>query len=564
MDTTADTAETAATRETTPEATQTTLTTRITGVTVYPDRAQVTHTGQTQIVQPGEHTLRIGDLPLAIQRESLRATGRGPAGTRILGVEQATEMNPTAPEETLRRLRDEIERLEREVTVLDERIRTIEEEQQWLRTLGEQTARSLAWGMARGTAKPGDIGSFFGYAGDESQRLATARLDVQKTRTETQRELDARRREYAQLGGARRPDRIAALVRIAVPAPGPVAIELSYLIAGAGWHPRYDARVDVAAPRVSLTQQAMVTQRTGEDWSQVALALSTARPSAAVRLPDDPPPWYLDVYKPPPVAPAAPRMLASRMAPMAADAVNESFAPMAAGFAAAPASPTMEEAAFSTAELESSGAAQIFRVPGRIDIPSDGAPHTLGIGEYQLPARIDYVSEPAIAEGAHLRASATNTSRRVLLPGELHVFQTGAAGDEYVGQTHLELTAENAELPLYLGVNDNVTVKKELIERDTDKGSLLQRGIRRITFGYRVTLANHTATAARVVLKDRLPVPRHERIKLNVLDIRPQPTSRTKLEQATWELELAPDEERRIEWRYVVEAPTDIEVIGLP
>ncbi len=567
MDTTTDTTTDAAgTREATPEATQTTLTTRITGVTVYPDRAQVTHAGQTQIAQPGEYTLRISDLPLSLQRESLRATGRGPAGTRILGVEQATEMNPTAPEETLRRLRDEIERLEREAAVLDERIRTIEEEQQWLRTLGEQTARSLAWGMARGTAKPSDVGGFFSYASDESQRLATTRLDVQKTRMETQRELDARRREYAQLGGARRPDRIAALVRIAVPAPGPVAIELSYLIAGAGWHPRYDARVDVSAPRVSLTQQAMVIQRTGEDWSQVALALSTARPSAAVRLPDDPPPWYLDVYKPVPVAPGTPRMMASRAAPMGAGAASDTFAPMVEmkASAAAPAPPIMEEAVFSTAEMDSTGAAQLFRVPGRIDVPSDGSPHTLGIGEYQLPARIDYVSEPAIAEGAHLRASATNTSRRVLLPGELHVFQTGAAGDEYVGQTHLELTAQNAELPLYLGVNDNVTVKKELIERDTDKGSLLQRGIRRITFGHRVTLANHTATAARVVLKDRLPVPRNERIKLNVLDIRPQPTSRTKLEQLTWELELAPDEERRVEWRYVVEAPTDVEVIGLP
>jgi uncharacterized protein (TIGR02231 family) len=450
--------------------------------------------------------------------------------------------------------------------VLDERIRTIEEQQQWLRSLGEQTARSLAWGMARGTAKPADVGSFFSYASDESQRLAATRLDVQKSRMETQRELDARRREYAQLGGARRPDRIVALVRVEVPVAGPVVIELSYLIPGAEWHPRYDARVDVASGRVGLTQQAIVTQRTGEDWSQVALALSTARPSAAVRLPDDPPPWYLDIYKPTPImATAAPRMMAARhAAPMGGATSGDTFAQMQALTAAASAPPVMEEAALATAEMEQSGMAQLFRIPGSVDVPSDGSPHTLGIGEYPLPARIDYVSEPAIAEGAHLRASATNTSGRVLLPGELHVFQTGAAGDEYVGQTSLELTAQNAELPLYLGVNDNVKVKKELIERDTDKGSLLQRGIRRVTFGYRVTLANHTSASARVVLKDRLPVPRNERIKLNVLDIRPQPNMRTKLEQLTWELELAPDEERRFEWRYVVEAPTDAEVIGLP
>ncbi len=152
----------------------------------------------------------------------------------------------------------------------------------------------------------------------------------------------------------------------------------------------------------------------------------------------------------------------------------------------------------------------------------------------------------------------------MLLPGELHVFQATPSGDEYVGQTALELSAMNAELPLYLGVNDNVTVKKELVERETDKGSLLQRGLRRVTLGYRVTLANHTGVPARLVLKDRLPVPRNERIKINVLDIRPQPTTRTKLEQLTWELELAPGEERRVEWRFVVESPTEAEVVGLP
>ena len=68
-------------------------------------------------------------------------------------------MHSVAPEETLRQLREQIERLEREVATHDERIRTLDAQQQWLRTLGEQTARSLAWGMARGTAKPADMGT---------------------------------------------------------------------------------------------------------------------------------------------------------------------------------------------------------------------------------------------------------------------------------------------------------------------------------------------------------------------------------------------------------------------
>jgi hypothetical protein len=58
-------------------------------------------------------------------------------------------------------------------------------------------------------------------------------------------------------------------------------------------------------------------------------------------------------------------------------------------------------------------------------------------------------------------------------------------------------------------------------------------------------------------------VPRHERIKLKVLDLKPQPTERTRLEQLTWEVQLAPNEERQIEWRFVVESPADVEVAGL-
>jgi uncharacterized protein (TIGR02231 family) len=224
----------------------------------------------------------------------------------------------------------------------------------------------------------------------------------------------------------------------------------------------------------------------------------------------------------------------------------------------------MANIAFAEPESERSGTAQVFRLPGRNSVPSDGSPHTLGLGEYELPAQLEYVTEPVIAEGAHLRAAATNTSGRVLPAGELYVFQAAPSGDEYIGATQLELTPERAELPLYLGVDDNIAVKRELIERDTDRGILLQSGLRRVTIAYRVTLANHTGAAQRIILKDRLPVSQHERVKVKPLDVKPQPTARTRLEQLTWELRLEPGEERRIEWRCVVESPSELDVAGLP
>ena len=529
-------------------------------VTVYPQGAQVTRQGRATVDAPGEHALSFVGLPMQLDTGSFRATGTGPAGTRILSVESAHEYHETAPEESLIHLRDEIEQLERDIALLDERNALLVKQEQWLTSLGEQSARSLAWGLARGTAKPSDASGLLAYTDEESQRLSAARQEIQRQRAETQRTLDARRRELARLSGAQQPDRLTAVARIETAAAGEVTLNLSYLVYGAEWTPRYDARVDADAGRVALTQQGLVTQNTGEDWPQVALALSMARPSAAVHLPDEPDPWYLDIYQPPPPRPM-PKMARAR-APMAFGAAADAMATMAAPMAGL----AMHEAEMelSSADVEQSGAAQVFHIGGRSDVPSDGSPHTLGIGVYDLPARLEYVAEPVIAEGAHLRAMPRNTSGVALLPGEMYVFHAGAAGDEYVGATHLEFTAQDAELTLFLGVANNVTVKREMIERDTDKGNILQTGVRRVTVGYRVTLANRTTTPQRIILKDRLPVPRHERIKVKPLDFRPQPTSKTKLEQMTWEMQLAPGEERKIEWRFTIEAPADLNVTNMP
>jgi uncharacterized protein (TIGR02231 family) len=502
---------------------------------------------------------------MALDTGSFRATGTGPAGTRILSVESTQEYHETAPEESLTRLRDEIEQLERAIHLLDERDKLMAQQEQWLASLGEQSARSLAWGLARGTAKPSDASGLLAFTDEEAQRLAAARQEIQRQRTESQRTLDARRRELARLSGAFQPDRLTAIVRIETAEAGEVTVNLSYLVYGAAWHPRYDARVDAEAARVQLTQQGLVTQNTGEDWQQVALALSTARPSATVRLPDEPDPWYLDEYQPPQprVYSAAPKMRQALTRGPMGGAAADGMVAMAQPIAAADAYQA-REMDLATADVEQSGAAQVFHIGGRSDVPSDGSPHTLGIGAYDLPCRMEYIAEPVVSEGAHLRALPKNTTGTVLLPGEMYVFHAGAAGDEYVGATQLELTAQDAELTLYLGIDDNITVKREMIERDTDKGNILQGGIRRVTLGYRVTLANRTAAPQTVILKDRMPVPRHERIKIKPLDFRPQPTSKTKLEQLTWETQLTPGEERKIEWRFTIEAPADLNVTNMP
>lgn len=530
-------------------------------VTVYPDRAQVVRRGDVEVVEAGEHEVVLGRLTRALAADSLRVSGRGSASAQLLGVDLGDEYHSAAPEEDMRALQAEIDRLTREVAALDQRIAMLDQQRHWLNTLGEQAARGLAYGLIRGSAQPEDPARIFALTLDENERLTDATLSTRAERERTARDLEARKRQLDAASGSAGPDRYQATIRIQAASAGVIALEVSYLVYSARWEPRYDARVDTVAGKVRFTQQAQVRQWSDEDWANVQLAISTARPSAALALPDEAPVWYLEQR--PPTPPMPPRMYAAAMraAPGAGPQADHA-ASMAAMMA--PDESEFTDVGMAAAEMERAGAAQVFRVGGGVNIPSDGQPHTVGLGDDELPTRLEYVAAPVVADGAHLRAVTLNATGHALPAGTMHVFHSGAGGDEYVGETPLKATAEGAPLKLYLGINDNITVKWEMIERDTDRGNLLQGGVRRTTVGYRVTIANHTDSQQRVVLLDRLPIPKHERIKVKTLEVRPQPTNQTKLDQLTWELPLTPGEERKVEWRILVESPADLDVIGMP
>jgi uncharacterized protein (TIGR02231 family) len=535
----------------------------ISDVTVYADQALIVRRGRVTITEAGESAITLGGLTPQLDQDSLRASARAAVGARLLAVDVSHEFHASAPEELIARLRDEVASLEREVAALGQRLALIKKQRAWLDTLGEQSARSLAYGMTRGSTQPDDATRVFGFTRAENERLNSEALDARRERAEKLEALEAKRRELNAAGSPKGADRLRAAIRVAVDEPGEVALEVTYVVHAARWTPRYDARVDTPAARLRLAQQALVSQWTGEDWLGAPLALSTARPSAATTLPDEAPVWYIDQARPMPaphVYAAAPQAAPMRAAKAAA---GEEYS-RAITLSAPAAPPLMEDLAFDMATVERAGTAQVFRVSGEADIPADGQPHTVGLGDADLPVTLDYVAAPVMMGGAHLRATAANSTGHTLPAGALHSFQVGPNGEEYVGQTQVESVAEGAPLKLYLGVDDSVTVKRELVERDTDKGNLLQGGVRKTTLGYRVTIANRTQAQQRVLLLDRLPVSRHERIKVKALEMRPQPSAQTGLDQLTWTLTLAPGEERKIEWRLLIESPADMEVIGLP
>jgi uncharacterized protein (TIGR02231 family) len=536
-------------------------------VTVYADRALITRGGIVSLAA-GEHELRINDLPQFIH-DSLRAAGQGPQGARILNVDITTAYYSRPPEADLTALQNELEQLQQRKQLLEARQAALNDRRQWLRALGEQS-RDFARGLAQGQMKPQDCADFFRFTAEQALQDAEAAQALELQSQAVQREIHAKQRELAQREGHIHPDRLAAIITVALATAGDFELEISYLVTGASWHPQYDVRVQKADDQnegnVELTYVGVVQQSTGERWDSVGLSLSTARPSMAAILPELEP-WYLNVYIPPPPVPvfAAPargplgaaKVMIPQQAMMQVGGIatdeNAEFS------VAQQSEPVSVAAKVATATVEQTGTALIFRVGRSVDIPSDGSPHKTTIARDNLPCTFDYVSAPVIEENVHLRATISNTTERVLLSGDASIFLSG----EYVGTTSVKTTSPGEKFKIFLGIDDGIKVKRELIERAVDKGMLLQGGMRRTTYAYRLVVHNYAPAPRHVVIRDHLPVSQHERVKVKVLSIQPPPGERTKLELMVWQFTLASDSEQQIEYRFVVEQPQDLTVTGL-
>ena len=544
-------------------------------VTVYADRALVMRCGRVEL-EAGEQELRVNNLPQFL-RDSLRAVGRGPKGIRILNVDITTAFRSRPPETEVVTLQDELERLTQNQQLLEARRSALNDRRQWLRALGEQS-KDFAKGLAQGQMKPQDCADFFSFAANQALQDAEAAQSIEVELKHLQQEVEAKKRELAQMLGNILPDRLAAVVVVSLAEAGEFELELSYLVMGASWHPQYDVRVQMTDEKgsgeVELTYVGVVQQTTGERWEDVDLSLSTARPSLAAVLPELDP-WYLNVYTPP--VPAPLRAARPRMASMAGipgdQHPNLAVQPLAMTTMA-----LVDEGAFdelqeeqtqekelrtadvATATVEQTGTALIFRVGRSVDIPSDNSPHKTTIARDNIPCAFDYVSAPLLDEQVHLRASIENTTDRVLLSGDGSIFLS----NEYVGTTMVKTTAPVEKFKIFLGIDDNIKVKRELVERNVEKGNALQGNIRRISYAYRITVHNYAGVLRKIVIRDHLPVSQHERVKVKVQNVQPTPIERTKLELITWQFSLAADGEQKIEYRFVVEQPQDMRVIGLP
>jgi uncharacterized protein (TIGR02231 family) len=532
---------------------------KITAVTVYVDRAVVTRTLTIDVAQSGPLEIAFEQLPSAIADQSLQMAGSGTAEATLLDVTARPIYVDFTPNERVKALEEELRALQKQRRTLDDRLRTLQEQGASLTRIESASTQPPTKEAPRLSLE--EAARLLAFLDEQRSKLTTEQqsIDTQiDALSGKQNTLEQKLNEVRSTGGRSYKN---VIVRAEARSAGSLTLALTYSVPGASWQPFYDARVQTGERAVALSCYGVVRQSTGEDWDNVDLTLSTARPS----LGGSPPPlypWVLDI-----AAPAAPPMsnLSSDTGSLFHDGVflkAKGQLISVTGGAVVDARHKSDEsekdALLAQAHLEMLATSATFKIPVTATIASDNAPQKVPVTSVRLAALPEYLAIPKQLKAAFLTTKVTNSSEFPFLGGIMNVFLDGT----FVASSHLSTVMPGEKFDLALGADEGIAVQRKLNNRFAEDTGLLNKG-KRLTYDFTLTLQNNKKTTEKIVVLDHVPVSRHEKVLVKIVtpdekELKPESDGTVK-----WTLTLKPGEKREVPLKFSVDYPDGMAVAGL-
>lgn len=525
----------------------------ITAVTVYQDRAQILRNA-TVSLRPGTSVVSIENLPVLLQDDSIRVEGVGTAGVVISGIEVKRKFLEQVEEKLAKELEAEIRQLERRSGILDSRRIGLASQKAFFESIrvawGDRISKELAIGKPT-SAELLDASSFVSSG---VSKVEEQFRDIDFEKRQIKEKIDALKRRQNEATGSRRKEGKSVEVTLEVSRGGNFTINLFGVVNRAGWEPAYDVRLAPDAGSAELVFRAQVRQQTGEDWKNVALTLSTARPAAG-GAPPEITPWHISIRRPMP-APMAMPSAAPRREALYKKAARMSMEMEDNSVGAAIPEAQPEEAAFRTARLDTDGNSVSFRIPKPVDVSADGSQQGSVIAIDKLPVTSEYVAVPKLSPSVYLKAELVNRANYPLMPGQIRIF----TGNTFTGTSTMKRVAMGEKFTLPFGSDDQITVKREEQKQHKEAGLF---GSNRMLYQYKIEVNNFRKEPQSITVREQLPLADDSEIKVGLEGTTLQPDEKKRDGQLEWKLKLAPGEKKEFSYGILVEYPKDREVSGL-
>ncbi len=309
---------------------------------------------------------------------------------------------------------------------------------------------------------------------------------------------------------------------------GQVTIKIEYTVPCALWRPVH--RATLADKAITFECEAAVWQATGEDWTDIQLSFSTARPTQR----SDPPILTDDVLA----------LRRKREKTISVDIREEAIATTGEG---------VSEEAEGLPGVDDGGETRILDALVRTTVRSDGRMHRVPIFTFSAEAELDRLCCPELAPLVHLRSNQTNTAAHPLLAGPLTLIRQSG----YVGRSTIDFVAPGELFVIGWGSEDGLRVRREIREkRERSKLS----GKQTISRTIKLSLSNLDDQEMTFSVQERIPVSEIDTVRVSVDRDETSPAAHPDDQGiASWKLALGAHSTEKIKLKYTVTASRSVQ-----
>ncbi len=505
----------------------------IVDATVYLQGAVIVHNAEVNL-KAGENVIRLSGLTTSLDPASVvvKATD----GITIAGVSHKNDFAGASRMSSLARAKtDSLEDARFELEGKQALMAVYNEEMLFL-----QANRSIKGADAALMVE--DLEEMADFYRERVREIKYKSIELNQQERDLQKLVQRLTNELNNMGGLENMNRGELQIRLKAATAGKKTLEISYFTYEAGWWPLYDLRAQDATSNVELTYKGNVYQRTGMDWENVNLTLSTGNPGIG----GNPPvlyPWQLYLRE-------EYRKDKGKAVYGYEQAQSRQQSDYDEGMM------LMEVVEVGNATIRDVMVNTEFELVGKYDIPSDGAPHEVENQRFTLPSAFQHLTIPKLNKEVYLTALVTNWEQYSIIPGEASIYFQGS----FVGNSYIDPATADDTLQLSFGRDGAMVVKHEQI-KEFCKTSVF--GMKtKTTRAYSIKVVNIHKKAMKVVVEDQVPLSSNGDIEVDVEEL-----SGGKLDaetgKVTWELILEPGASKELILRFSVKHPRKRPVANL-
>ncbi|RLJ31626.1 uncharacterized protein (TIGR02231 family) [Chryseobacterium sp. 7] len=314
---------------------------------------------------------------------------------------------------------------------------------------------------------------------------------------------------------------------------------ISYIVSDAGWIPSYDLRAESVKKPLEMVYKGKIYQKTGQDWKNVKLFVSTYRPSYN----QDRPilsPLYVAEYTP----------YNSQMEIAGYKSKKE--------ISAANAYQMREDVAVKPSQIPVATVSDsqmnvIYELNYNQTIVSQEKEQYVILDKKLVDATYKYHTVPKLNNQVFLMAFVKNWQNLNLINGEANIYFE----DNYIGKTNITSNYVKDEFPISLGVDERITVKRIKLEDKTSQKAM--NANKWETESYQISIRNNTKENIELEILDQLPISENSKILVKTINLGGGiPDEKTG--SILWNKNIGSGSSEKITFSYEVKYPKEMQI----